>query len=138
AKALTSQPAASGNQENSPTLTMHATQLGMILGTAGYMAPEQAVAKPGDTRADIWAFGVVLYELLTGERLFQGEDVTETLAAIVKEQPDLSRAPREVQRLLRKCLEKDPKRRLRDIGDADELLDAPATPTAAAAPARSG
>jgi len=138
AKAFTSQPAASGNQENSPTLTMHATQLGMILGTAGYMAPEQARGKPVDRRADIWAFGVVLYELLTGERLFQGEDVTETLAAIVKEQPDLSRAPREVQRLLRKCLEKDPKRRLRDIGDADELLDAPAKPPAAAAPASSG
>lgn len=135
AKAFTAEPAASSNPENSPTLTMHATQVGMILGTAGYMSPEQARGKPVDKRADIWAFGVVLYELLTGERLFKGEDVTETLAAIVKEQPDLRRAPSEVQRLLRKCLEKDSKKRLRDIGDAAELLEeAPSAAIARRAP----
>ncbi len=119
---VTAAPAVSG--ENSPTLTMGMTQVGMILGTAAYMAPEQARGKENvDKRADIWAFGVVLYELLTGKRLFTGEDVTEILASVVKEQPDLQRAPVKVRRLLRKCLEKDPKKRLRDIGDVWELLD---------------
>ena len=75
---------------NSPTLTMRATQAGMILGTAAYMAPEQASGKPVDKRADIWAFGVVLYEMLTGERVFQGEDVAETLAAVIHKQPDFA------------------------------------------------
>ena len=90
-----------GNDSVSPTLmspTM--TQAGMILGTAAYMAPEQARGKPVDARADIWAFGVVLYELLTGQRLFKGEDLTETLASVVKDQPDLSAAPARVRRLL--------------------------------------
>ena len=109
--------------EDSPTMSMAATQAGMILGTAAYMAPEQAKGKPVDRRADIWAFGVILYELLTGERLFQHEDLTETLAAVVLKAPELERAPVEVRRLLKKCLEKDPKRRLRDIGDAWELLE---------------
>jgi hypothetical protein len=118
--------------ENSPTLTMDAaTRIGVILGTAGYMAPEQAKGKPVDKRADIWAFGVVLYEMLTGERLFQHDDLTETLAAVVMKAPDLERAPFEVRRLLKKCLEKDPKKRLRDIGDVWELLE-PAAPLAAA------
>jgi len=85
--------------ENSPTLSMAATQAGMILGTAAYMAPEQARGKPVDRRADIWAFGVVLYEMLTGRRLFQGEDLTETLASVVKERPDLSAVPARVRRL---------------------------------------
>jgi serine/threonine-protein kinase len=125
------------DSENSPTLSIGMTQAGMILGTAGYMSPEQARGKTVDKRADIWAFAVVLYELLTGARLFEGEDLTETLASIVKEQPDLSRAPREVQRLLRRCLEKDPKKRLRDIGDVWELLeDAAVPPPVAGAPAR--
>jgi Tol biopolymer transport system component/predicted Ser/Thr protein kinase len=108
---------------NSPTFTMGMTQAGMILGTAAYMSPEQARGKPVDKRADIWAFGVVFYELLTGQRLFQGEDLTETLASVVKEEPNLDQAPAEVRRLLRKCLQKDPKKRLRDIGDVWELLD---------------
>lgn len=109
--------------ENSPTISMAATQAGMILGTAAYMAPEQAKGKPVDKRADIWAFGVVLHEMLTGERLFQHDDLTETLAAVVLKAPELERAPVEVRRLLKKCLEKDPKKRLRDIGDAWELLE---------------
>jgi predicted Ser/Thr protein kinase len=111
--------------ENSPTLSMAATQMGMILGTAAYMAPEQAKGKPVDKRADIWAFGVVLHEMLTGERLFQHDDLTETLAAVVMKAPDLDGAPFEVRRLLKKCLEKDPRKRLRDIGDAWEFLEQP-------------
>ena len=114
---------ASGNPEESPTISMHATQAGMILGTAGYMAPEQAKGKTADKRADIWAFGVVLNELLTGERLFLGETVTDTLAAVVLAEPKLADAPSQVQRLLKRCLTKDPAKRLRDIGDAMALLE---------------
>ena len=108
---------------NSPTLTIGATQAGMILGTAAYMSPEQARGKTVDKRADIWAFGVVLYEMLTGKLLFEGEDVGHTLAAVIMTQPDLSAVPPSVRRLLERCLEKDPKKRLRDIGDAWQLLD---------------
>jgi eukaryotic-like serine/threonine-protein kinase len=114
---------ASGNPEESPTISMHATQAGMILGTAGYMAPEQAKGKPADKRADIWAFGVVLHELLTGKRLFMGETVTDTLAAVVLTEPKLEDTPAQVRRLLKRCLEKDPQKRLRDIGDAMALLE---------------
>jgi Tol biopolymer transport system component len=110
------------NLQESPTLSMDATQPGVIVGTAAYMAPEQARGKPVDKRADIWAFGVVLYEMLTGARLFQGEDLTETLASVVKEDPDLSAVPVKVRRLLERCLEKDPKKRLRDIGDIELLM----------------
>ena len=109
--------------EDSPTLTIGPTQAGVILGTAAYMSPEQARGKVVDKRADIWGFGVVLYEMLTGRQLFQGEDLTETLASVVKDEPRLEQVPAKVRRLLRKCLEKDPKRRLRDIGDACELLE---------------
>jgi len=117
-------PAASG--ENSPTLTMGMTQAGMILGTASYMAPEQARGKENvDKRADIWAFGVVLHELLTGKPMFTGEDVGEILAKVIRDEPDLSGAPPQVQRLLRACLEKEPKSRLRDAGDAFRLLETP-------------
>ena len=77
---------------------------GIILGTAGYMAPEQARGKPVDKRADIWAFGVVLYEMLTGKPLFKGEDASEILAAIIKQELDLSEAPPPVQKLLQSCL----------------------------------
>jgi Protein kinase domain/WD40-like Beta Propeller Repeat len=109
--------------ENSPTISMAATQAGVILGTAAYMAPEQARGKPVDKRADIWAFGVVLYEMVTGKRLFQGEDLTETLASVVMKEPDLSDAPVELRRLLAKCLIKDPRKRLRDISGVELLLD---------------
>ena len=116
----------SADASHSPTISLAATQAGMILGTAAYMAPEQARGKSIDKRVDIWAFGVVLYELLTGERLFEGEDMTETLASVVKQQPDLTKVPQQVRKLLGKCLEKDPKKRLRDIGDVWELLAEPA------------
>ena len=106
-----------------PPFTMGATQAGMILGTAAYMSPEQARGKNVDKRADIWAFGVVLYEMLTGRRLFDGEDVGDVLAAVIKDEPDWTQVPPEVQRLLKSCLEKDPRKRLRDIGDAWKLLD---------------
>ena len=108
---------------NSPTLSMGATVAGVILGTAAYMAPEQAKGRRPDTRADIWSWGVVLYELLTGERMFTGEDVADTLAQILTKEPDLERVPAKARRLLRECLQKDPKLRLRDIGDARRLLD---------------
>jgi eukaryotic-like serine/threonine-protein kinase len=109
--------------QDSPTISLAATQAGVILGTAAYMSPEQARGKPVDKRTDIWAFGVVLYELLTGEPLFQGDDLTDTLAAVVRKEPDWERVPIEVRRLLRACLEKDPKRRLRDVADAWQLID---------------
>jgi serine/threonine-protein kinase len=124
AKAYSDSPDAAGNDpEHSPTLTLGATVAGTIIGTAAYMSPEQARGKPVDKRADIWSWGVVLYELLTGERMFQGEDAADTLAAVIHKQPDLEKAPPQVRLLLRRCLEKDPKKRLRDISVAKELLD---------------
>jgi len=116
---------------NSPTLTISPTRAGMILGTAGYMSPEQARGKAVDKRADIWAFGVVLYEALTGQRLFEGETVSDTLAAVLKTEPDLNRVPVKVRGLLRSCLEKDPKQRLQAIGDW-KLMLAEDTPVATA------
>ena len=118
---------------NSPTLTMQATQAGVIMGTAAYMSPEQARGKPLDKRTDIWSFGVVLYELATGERPFEGPTITDSLAAILKEQPDLTKVPDKLRPLLAKCLDKDPRNRLRDIGDAALLLSVPET-TAPVAP----
>ena len=126
----------------SPTLTHHATQLGMIIGTAAYMAPEQARGKTVDRRADIWAFGVVLYEMLTGKRAFDGDEASDVLASVLKSEPDFSRLPKDtpapVRRLLRRCLEKDPRKRLSAIGDARLELDekeAPAASAGSAAPA---
>ncbi len=116
---------------NSPTLNIGATQAGMILGTAAYMAPEQARGKSVDKRVDIWAFGVVLYEMLTGKRAFDGEDVSTILAAVIQTEPKLDSVPHKVQHLLESCLEKDPKKRLRDIGDAWKLLDDARTATPA-------
>jgi eukaryotic-like serine/threonine-protein kinase len=87
------------------------------------MSPEQALGKTVDKRADIWAFGCVLYKMLTGKRAFTGESTADILAAVVKTEPDLTRVPAKVRRLLRRCLEKDATKRLRDIGDAWELLE---------------
>ena len=112
---------------NSPTLTARATQLGVILGTAAYMAPEQAKGKPVDRRADIWAFGVVLFEMLTGRRGFEAEDISETLAAVLTRDVDWTAlpaaTPARVKGLVRDCLVRDPKQRLRDIGDARRALE---------------
>ena len=108
--------------ENSPTLTLAATTPGVIMGTAAYMAPEQASGKPVDKRADIWAFGVVLWEMLSGKRLFEGETVSHVMAAVLTKEPDLAVIPERVRVLVGRCLEKDPKRRLRDIGDAMGLV----------------
>src|SRR6266852_5892867 len=114
-------PASAGESPAESTATL--TTRGMILGTAAYMSPEQAQGKPVDKRADIWAFGVVLYEMVTGRRLFQGEDLVETLAAVVNKEPDLSGVPEKVRRLLERCLVKDPKKRLRDITAMEFLLE---------------
>ena len=109
----------------SPTITTPAmTQAGIVLGTAAYMSPEQAKGRPVDKRADIWAFGVVLYESIAGRRPFEGDGVPETLAAIIRDEPALEPIPPHLRPLVRKCLEKDPARRLRDIGDAFALIDA--------------
>jgi Tol biopolymer transport system component len=144
AKALGPATTSGAEPMNSPTLTARATQLGVILGTAAYMAPEQAKGRSVDRRADIWAFGVVLYEMLTGKRAFEGDDVSDVMASVLKTEPDWSAVPRDtppaVQRLLRRALEKDPRRRLSSIGDArlelDEIEPAAASATAAAAAPR--
>jgi serine/threonine-protein kinase len=112
----------STSPENSPAVTLTDSVGATIMGTAAYMAPEQAQGKNVDKRADIWSWGVVLYELLTGERMFKGNDVADTLAQVLTKTPDLDRIPVKVRRLLGDCLQKDPKHRLRDIGDARRLL----------------
>jgi serine/threonine protein kinase len=120
---------------NSPTLTMAMTQEGLIMGTAGYMSPEQASGRLVDKRADIFSFGVLLWEMLSGRKLFEGETVSHTLAHVLTAQPDWTALPEStppgVRRLLQRCLEKDRKKRLRDIGDAWAILE---EPEAAAAP----
>lgn len=123
AKTAVSETASSSPADSmSPTITADFTTPGTLLGTAAYMSPEQARGKAVDKRSDIWSFGCVLYECLTGKRMFQGEDTTETLATIIKSEPDWSALPGEtpptIHLLLRKCLAKDRRRRLQDIGDA--------------------
>ena len=129
AKAMDSSGGTSPDLMNSPTITSPATQLGMIIGTAAYMAPEQARGGSVDRRADIWAFGVVLFEMLSGQTLFAGQTVTDTLAAVVRNDPDWRllppATPRSVQRLLRRCLDRDVKRRLQSIAEARIVLDDP-------------
>jgi serine/threonine-protein kinase len=134
AKALES-GAGAGNPDltSSPTLTGAATGAGVVMGTAAYMSPEQARGKPVDKRADIWAFGCVLYEMLSGRKAFEGENVTDTLAALVRDEPDWKALPRgtppTLRRLLERCLAKDATRRLQAIGEArielEELAAAP-------------
>jgi len=138
AKALEGDPA-SIDISTSPTISRMATMQGVLLGTAAYMSPEQAKAKSVDRRADIFAFGCVLYEMLTSKVAFQGESVTDTLAAVIRAEPDWSLLPAatpvRVRVLLQRCLQKDPKQRLRDIGDArislDEVLSGAVEPTPA-------
>ena len=126
------QRTADGNVTNSPTLTMQATQAGMIMGTAGYMSPEQASGQAVDKRADIWSFGVVLWEMLTGQRLFTGNTVAHILADVLRAPIDLDKLPKETPRalrnLLKRCLDRDVKTRLRDIGEARVALTQPLAP----------
>ncbi len=129
AKALEGDAAESVEDSNSPTLSRAATQAGVLLGTAGYMSPEQARGKPVDKRTDIWALGVVLFEMLTGTRLYHGETMSDTLAAVLKTEPDWTALPAEtpwlLKRLLRRCLEKNRQERLHDVADVRlELRDA--------------
>jgi Tol biopolymer transport system component len=111
----------------SPTLTAHATAAGVIIGTAAYMSPEQAAGIAADRRADIWAFGVVLWEMLTGNKLFEGETVSHVLASVLKDEADLdvlpSETPTRLRDLVERCLQKKPKQRLQAIGDARILLE---------------
>jgi eukaryotic-like serine/threonine-protein kinase len=139
------QSAAGSELSLSPTITSPAmmTGVGILLGTAAYMSPEQAKGRPADKRSDVWAFGCVLYEMLTGKRPFDGEDVSDTLAFILTREPDWSalplNIPAAIRRLLRRCLDKNAKERLRDIGDArleiKEALTAPTGETVVATPA---
>src|SRR6516225_4297420 len=121
AKALEQTPAASSFSD-SPTISAAASREGMILGTAAYMSPEQARGKTVDRRCDIWSFGAVLFEMVSGKQAFAGEDVSHTLAAVIMKEPDWNAlpatTPASIRRLVRRCLHKDPKQRLRDIGDA--------------------
>jgi serine/threonine-protein kinase len=116
-----------GGLSQSPTMSARMTAAGMLLGTAAYMSPEQARGKPVDKRADIWAFGAVLWEMLTGRRLFDGETVTDLLAAVLRQDIDWNTLPASVpaplRRLLLRCLERDPQRRLRDVGEARLVLE---------------
>ncbi len=138
AKAFAATPADT-SMSNSPTLSIAATRAGVILGTAAYMSPEQARGRNTDRRTDIWAFGCVLYEMLSGKTAFHGEDTTEILAAVVKSEPDWTALPRDISPILRKllhrCLEKDIRKRTRDAGDigieCEEALSA-STESAAA------
>ena len=128
AKAMQPTGAMSPSMSQPPTITTPAmTQAGMILGTAAYMSPEQARGKPVDKRADIWAFGVVLYEMLTGKRAFPGEDVSEVMASVLAREPDWTRLPRNVSPVLatyvRRCLRRDLKQRIHDIADVRLALE---------------
>jgi Tol biopolymer transport system component len=122
AKALDPTPTGVTNLANSPTLTLQATQAGIVLGTAAYMSPEQARGTAVDKRTDLWALGVVLYEMLTGERLFDGATVSDTLASVLRAEPNWSRlpaaTPTTLRKFLRRCLEKDRRQRFADAADA--------------------
>ena len=129
AKALAQDPSAAADASHSPTITSGGTGHGVILGTAAYMSPEQARGKLVDRRTDVWAFGAVLYEMLSGRKAFGGESLSDSLAAILKSDPEWAALPEDtptgVRRLLRRCLARDPRRRLHDIADARlEIEDA--------------
>jgi serine/threonine protein kinase/Tol biopolymer transport system component len=135
AKATDPASGASLDVTNSPTITTPAmmTGVGVILGTAAYMSPEQAKGRPADKRSDVWAFGCVLYEMLTSKRAFEGDDVSDALAAVLRGQPDWSSLPRDlsgpIRLLLHRCLEKDRSRRASDIGIARFLITEPSLAT---------
>ena len=131
ARAMDGAPA-SPTMSNSPTM-LSGTMGGVILGTAAYMSPEQARGKPVDKRTDIWAFGVVVWEMITGKSLFHGEDTSEVLAAVIRQDPDLAPIPAELRGLVERCLKKDPRQRMRDIGEARIALQNP--PSSVSAPA---
>jgi serine/threonine protein kinase/WD40 repeat protein len=141
AKAIENEKAA-GSVANSPTLSMMASQAGVILGTAAYMSPEQAKGLPADHRSDVFSFGAVLFEMLTGRQPFQGDTAPEVLASVLVREPDISRLPSDlnprVTELVRRCLEKQPKRRWQAVGDVRAELEAiaaaPRTSAVAAAP----
>jgi serine/threonine-protein kinase len=133
AKALEPVAVMGGDVTASPTITSPAmTQMGMILGTAAYMSPEQAKGRQADKRSDVWAFGAVLYEMLSGQRAFRGDDSADTLAAVLRQDIDWdalpASTPTSVRRLMARCLDRDVRRRLRDIGEARIVLDDPAEP----------
>jgi serine/threonine protein kinase len=109
--------------DQSPTLTAGETEAGMVLGTAAYMSPEQAKGKEVDKRADIYAFGIVFYEMLSGTCPHKGDTLQETLASVLRDEPDLDKVPAQAHRLLKRCLQKDPQKRLLHIGDVMSLLD---------------
>ena len=139
AKAVSGDPDAVVETDKLETVTLSLTEVGVILGTPAFMSPEQARGKPTDKRTDIWAFGCILYEMLTGDSAFGRDNMTDTLAAIIETEPDLSAlppdTPQSIRLLLNRCLEKDPKHRLRDIGDGIPLLvekDPPSLPGASA------
>src|SRR6202051_2187324 len=136
AKAMDPAPLSGSTPGNSPTLTIGATAVGTILGTAAYMAPEQAKGKQADKRSDIWSFGVILYEVLTGKRLFPGDTAVEILGAVLNRDPDISAAPARVHKVLRWCLERDRKNRLQAIGDARRLLQEPTSEVTALVPSK--
>lgn len=123
AKAMSNDAAAAPNPQSSPTLTMRSTQIGVIMGTVAYMSPEQARGQSVDRRADIWAFGVVLYEMLSGRRLFGGSTVSDTLASVLKCELDLTAVPVAVRPVVERCLRRDPRRRWQAIGDARIALE---------------
>ncbi|HPF69235.1 MAG TPA: protein kinase, partial [Candidatus Krumholzibacteria bacterium] len=129
ARAYAGQAAGEEAVSSAPTMTAAMTQVGVVLGTAAYMSPEQARGKEVDRRADIWAFGVILFEMLTGKQAFVGETASDTLAGILKSEPEWSALPAglpfQVERVLRRCLAKDPRQRLRDIGEARVRLQHP-------------
>jgi serine/threonine protein kinase/Tol biopolymer transport system component len=123
AKAMSEEAVPAGNSTMSPTLTMRATMAGVIMGTAAYMSPEQARGSAVDRRADIWSFGVVVHELLSGKRLFEGPTISDTIAAVLTRDPDIESVPPRFRRLIRACLNRDPRLRLRDISGARILLE---------------
>src|SRR5262249_35869518 len=127
AKAIEKPAPQTSNAANSPTLTMGHTQAGVIMGTPAYMPPEQAAGKPTDRRADIFSFGAVLFEMLAGATAFPGDSTVEILAAVVKEEPDWSRLPKDMppvlRRLIERCLVKDRRQRLQAIGEARIVLE---------------